>query len=136
MSVYQHINGAEWRNIQVVGDLHGCNTLLMEKLDEVGFDTSRDLLISVGDLTDRGEENVECLALLNQSWFRAVRGNHEQMMLDCLLYDGNDAHWVMNGGSWFFELECDQERQVRSLLPKVAALPPIILAITMRMASQ
>lgn len=65
MSVYQHINGAEWRNIQVVGDLHGCNTLLMEKLDEVGFDTSRDLLISVGDLTDRGEENVECLALLN-----------------------------------------------------------------------
>lgn len=41
MSVYQHINGAEWRNIQVVGDLHGCHSLLMEKLDEAGFDTSR-----------------------------------------------------------------------------------------------
>ncbi|ECI5354329.1 serine/threonine protein phosphatase [Salmonella enterica subsp. enterica] len=126
MSVYQHINGAEWRNIQVVGDLHGCHSLLMEKLDEAGFDTSRDLLISVGDLTDRGEENVECLALLNQPWFRAVRGNHEQVMLDCLLHNGNEAHWIMNGGGWFFELERDQERQVRSLLLKVAALPLII----------
>ena len=29
MSMYQRINGADWRNIFVVGDLHGCYTLLM-----------------------------------------------------------------------------------------------------------
>jgi hypothetical protein len=27
MSIYQRINGADWRNIWVVGDLHGCYTL-------------------------------------------------------------------------------------------------------------
>ncbi|MGF7443988.1 serine/threonine protein phosphatase, partial [Klebsiella michiganensis] len=26
MSIYQRINGADWRNVWVVGDLHGCYT--------------------------------------------------------------------------------------------------------------
>ncbi|HFZ8994370.1 TPA: metallophosphoesterase [Citrobacter freundii] len=130
MSVYQHINGADWRHIYVVGDLHGCHSLLLEKLSEIGFDSTRDLLISVGDLTDRGKENVACLTLLKKPWFRAVRGNHEQMMLDCLLYDGNEAYWIMNGGGWFFALESELEQQVRALLPKVAALPLIIEVAT------
>ncbi|MDX4253824.1 serine/threonine protein phosphatase, partial [Klebsiella pneumoniae] len=29
MSIYQRINGADWSNIWVVGDLHGCYTNLM-----------------------------------------------------------------------------------------------------------
>ncbi len=60
MNLYQRINGADWCNIFVVGDLHGCYTLLMNELDKVSFDPARDLLISVGDLVDRGAENVEC----------------------------------------------------------------------------
>ena len=82
MSMYQRINGADWRNIFVVGDLHGCYTLLMNELEKVSFDPAHDLLISVGDLVDRGAENVECLELITMPWFRAVRGNHEQMMID------------------------------------------------------
>ncbi len=35
-----------------------------EKLETIGFDTKKDLLISVGDLVDRGTENVECLELI------------------------------------------------------------------------
>ncbi len=34
-----------------------------EKLETIGFDTKKDLLISVGDLVDRGTENVECLGI-------------------------------------------------------------------------
>lgn len=64
MNLYQRINGADWCNIFVVGDLHGCYTLLMNELDKVSFDPARDLLISVGDLVDRGAENVECLDLI------------------------------------------------------------------------
>lgn len=130
MIFYQRINGADWRNIWVVGDLHGCHSLLMEKLNSIGFDTKLDLLISVGDLIDRGEENVECLELLSCPWFRAVRGNHEQIMLDSLLYNGNEALWVMNGGGWFFELKGEQERQARALLPQIVALPLIIEVAT------
>lgn len=38
MNLYQRINGADWCNIFVVGDLHGCYTLLMNELDKVSFD--------------------------------------------------------------------------------------------------
>lgn len=47
MSMYQRINGADWRNIFVVGDLHGCYTLLMNELEKVSFDPACDLLTSV-----------------------------------------------------------------------------------------
>ena len=63
---YERIDGSKYRNIWVVGDLHGCYTNLMKKLETIGFDTKKlrdlrvHLLISVGDLVDRGTENVEC----------------------------------------------------------------------------
>ena len=132
MSIYQRINGADWRNIWVVGDLHGCYTNLMNRLDAVGFDPAQDLLVSVGDLIDRGTENVECLDLINQPWFRAVRGNHEQMMLDAIAagYGGKEIHWRQNGGSWYYFLDPEQEILAKSLIPKVAALPLIIEVMT------
>lgn len=126
MSIYQRINGADWRNIWVVGDLHGCYTNLMNRLDAVGFDPAQDLLVSVGDLIDRGTENVECLDLINQPWFRAVRGNHEQMMLDAVMGAGSILHWMQNGGSWFYNLNADQQILAKSLVSKAAALPLII----------
>lgn len=126
MSIYQRINGADWRNIYVVGDLHGCYSLLMSELEHTEFDPARDLLISVGDLIDRGAENVECLDLINQPWFRAVRGNHEQMMLDSLSPHGNVNHWIYNGGNWFFYLNYEQELLAKALLKKVTELPLII----------
>lgn len=124
--IYQRIDGSAYRNIWVVGDLHGCYTLLMSKLDEVGFDTTQDLLISVGDLIDRGSENVECLELLAFPWFRAVRGNHEQMMLDAIGGDGYRAHWLANGGIWYYGLDICDGQFAKSLLPRVEALPLII----------
>ena len=126
--IYQKINGDDWRNVWVCGDLHGCYTNLMNRLDAVGFDPAQDLLISVGDLIDRGTENVECLDLINQPWFRAVRGNHEQMMLDGSVDGGSLAHWMINGGGWYYHAMLDYEQYMRlkSLLPKVAELPLII----------
>lgn len=124
--IYQKINGDEYRSVWAVGDLHGCYTNLMNRLDAVGFDPAQDLLVSVGDLIDRGAENVECLELLTMPWFKAVRGNHEQMMLDGLSEHGNVAHWMSNGGSWFFNLDYDKGRLANALLFKVAELPLII----------
>ncbi|MBJ9837876.1 metallophosphoesterase [Citrobacter portucalensis] len=130
MSIYQRINGADWRNIFVVGDLHGCYTLLMNELEKVSFDPACDLLISVGDLVDRGAENVECLDLITMPWFRAVRGNHEQMMVDGLSKHGNVNHWIANGGGWFFYLDYDKEVLAKALVNKVAELPLIIELVT------
>ena len=30
--MYQRINGSDWRNIWLMGDLHGCFALLMNRL--------------------------------------------------------------------------------------------------------
>ncbi|WP_204314339.1 metallophosphoesterase, partial [Klebsiella aerogenes] len=79
--MYQRINGSDWRNIWLMGDLHGCFALLMGRLRQLRFDPWADLLISVGDLIDRGPQSADCLGLLRCRWFRAVRGNHEQMAL-------------------------------------------------------
>lgn len=130
MSIYQRINGADWLNIFVVGDLHGSYTLLMNELDKRNFDPAVDLLISVGDLVDRGAENVECLDLINQPWFKAVRGNHEQMMLDALVNGGSFGHWMANGAGWWHQLNTEQEVQLDYLLPKVDTLPLIIELVT------
>ncbi|WP_145579762.1 metallophosphoesterase [Yersinia vastinensis] len=127
--IYQKINGADYRRIFVVGDLHGCLNKLNEKLLSVDFDESKDLLISVGDLIDRGEQNVECLDLITQPWFRAVRGNHEQMAIDALASE-EYSHWLANGGIWYFHLDTDEKLLITSLIKQVANLPLIIEVTT------
>ncbi|CAB5620522.1 Serine/threonine-protein phosphatase 1 [Escherichia coli] len=124
--VYHRIDGSRFRKIWVAGDLHGCHTNLMNRLDEIEFSTKEDLLISVGDLIDRGSENVECLEMLQMPWFRAVRGNHEQMMLDALSPNGNVNHWMANGGDWYFRLDYDKERLAKALIELVRQLPYVI----------
>jgi predicted phosphodiesterase len=105
--MYQRIEGGMWRHVWVVSDIHGCYQRLMDELKRRHFNPYEDLLISVGDMIDRGPDSVKSLQLINEKWFRAVRGNHEQMALDSL--DNNDfSLWTMNGGIWFRQLERDQ----------------------------
>ena len=130
LGIYQRIRGDQYRHIWVVGDLHGCHQLLMDRLQQVDFDTQSDLIISVGDLIDRGDQNIECLDLLNEKWFAAIRGNHEQMAIDALLNGGNVNNWIYNGGNWFFLQDYDKEILSRSCLAKAKNLPLIIEVTT------
>lgn len=123
--MYQRIAGEVWRHIWVVGDIHGCYQCLMDELQRRQFMPERDLLISVGDIIDRGPDSVKCLQLLHQNWFRAVRGNHEQMALDSI--KNNDfALWTLNGGMWFTRLEPEQQKLALTLLEECRALSHII----------
>ena len=132
-NVYQAIDGSQYKRIFVVGDLHGCWLDLNEEMYKVQFDTQTDLLISVGDLIDRGTHNIECLELLNQPWFKAVLGNHEQMALDAVTAKPNTAeadmrfaHWFRNGGMWFVEQSVQDIDKTIELFHKVAQLPYLI----------
>ncbi|MHA1056011.1 protein-serine/threonine phosphatase [Enterobacter mori] len=121
--MYQRIEGKNWRHVWVVSDIHGCYQWLMDELQRRHFDPYADLLISVGDIIDRGPDSVKCLQLLHEKWFQAVRGNHEQMALDAL--ESNDfALWAMNGGSWFSTLE--DKTHALTLLEACRDLPHII----------
>ena len=85
----------------VIGDLHGRFTEFTRALRSVNFDPHCDRVLSVGDLIDRGPDSMACLKLLRSHWFFAVRGNHEQMMIDALSGNGDAIEpWTRNGGSW------------------------------------
>jgi len=92
----------------VVGDLHGCYDLFDSKLKEINFDKTKDRMFSVGDLIDRGDQNLQCLALIGQPWFHAVRGNHEDMMIDAVVDRYNTNLWYMNGGDWSYDVAPDE----------------------------
>lgn len=124
--IYLKIDSDQYRHIWAVGDIHGCFDLLSNKLQQIDFDKEKDLLISVGDLIDRGDQNVECLDLINEKWFRAVRGNHEQMAIDALFNGGNVNNWIYDGGNWFFMQDYDNEVLSRACLAKAEQLPLII----------
>lgn len=129
--MYRKIDGSEYQRIFVVGDIHGCYKKLMDALGRVQFERSTDLLLSVGDLADRGLQNIECYELLTTHWFHAVRGNHEQMAID-VLAGGEVDTWIANGGQWFFLLETSKKLLVEQLIRRAEKLPFIIEVNTER----
>lgn len=76
---------------------------LRASLDAVGFDPGAgDRLFSVGDLVDRGPESADVLWWLDQPWFAAIQGNHDDMAArwgrpGCAM---DAALYVQNGGAW------------------------------------
>ncbi|WP_316771880.1 metallophosphoesterase [Pedobacter frigiditerrae] len=62
----------------VIGDIHGCFDELMELTRKIGL-TADDLLISVGDIVDRGNKSKEVYEyLLNRPNSKVLVGNHER----------------------------------------------------------
>lgn len=123
--LYHYLSGEEWRSIYIVGDLHGCRPLLNGQLAMQGFDSKTDLLIAVGDLIDRGPDSLGCLALLNEPWFRSVRGNHEEMALNALSC-GSHKQWMFNGGNWFYQLKGESLQGAKHALNRCRDLPLIL----------
>lgn len=103
----------------VVGDIHGHYTRLMKKLESIGFDSSVDRLFSVGDLVDRGHENEKVVCLIDNKWFSAVRGNHEDMLIESFKNAGRgtqaEIHF-MNGGQWFYGLSSIEQASIAGML--------------------
>lgn len=123
--MYQRIDASQWRAVYIVGDLHGCLREFAQALHGVRFDPLQDLVISVGDVIDRGEDSAGCLALTECRWFRCVLGNHEAMALDAL--DGGDyALWYLNGGSWYTRLAGAARKRAENQLMRLKTFPLII----------
>ena len=66
----------------VVGDIHGYFDTLEHALDRLKFNPAADRLFAVGDLIDRGPQSAAALEWLVADRIAAVRGNHDQGMVD------------------------------------------------------
>lgn len=86
----------------IVGDLDGNYTKLETELTKVNFKPEEDVLISLGDIIDRGENSTQLVNYFQDIGAHVVLGNHEHMMLESLLSRDMFALrlWSQNGGKW------------------------------------
>ena len=87
--------------IFAIGDIHGCSLALDILLSVVPLGDG-DTVVTLGDYCDRGPDTPGVLERLRrlggEQHLVALRGNHDEMMLDARTdKDARDA-WEMNGG--------------------------------------
>ena len=88
----------KYRKRFVIGDIHGKIRQLISVLNLCDF-TEDDLLISLGDLSDRGEDSwsvVELLMRIKNLVF--IKGNHDFHMRNWLYNGHYTTNWFKNGG--------------------------------------
>ena len=104
----------------VVGDIHGCFDELTRLLSEVGF-SPEDVLVSVGDMLDRGPQSWETARFFRDTPNAgAVLGNHEHRVAGTVL--------GTSGPAWTQELTLSliPEAERREWALWLAALPAVI----------
>ena len=99
----------------VVGDMHGNRRALDVILRKIKFNTSNDRLFSVGDLVDRGPENMECLELLKEPWFNHALGNHDFNNLLLYLIETKQFHELSHLPGVDTGIELDQNNYRQTL---------------------
>lgn len=112
MRVVRHALNTTGRDL-VIGDVHATFSVVAAALQGARFNWGADRLFSVGDLVDRGPEPKRALAFLRNPRIHAIRGNHEDMFLECY-QDGIPDEEVLrywtrhNGMSWWMDLSHDE----------------------------
>lgn len=118
----------------VVGDIHGAFDLVLKAMSQAQFNPAVDRLFSVGDLIDRGAGSHRCVKFLAQPYVHAVRGNHEDMLLELYANGEPDPAVVefmasRNGFGWWLSVPAMHRREI---LAAIAELPLAIEIETVR----
>lgn len=88
----------------VIADLHGRYDLLLRAIDIIQSDAAGGTFIVLGDFVDRGPQSREIIehlmagpSVARWKWV-VLQGNHEAMMLTCLMDQSRLGWWIGNGG--------------------------------------
>lgn len=84
----------------VMSDIHGFYIEMREALDKAGFDENNEnhWLVTCGDHFDRGSKPVEVMRYLKSLPRKIlVRGNHEQLLVECCRRGYPGSHDYSNG---------------------------------------
>lgn len=96
--LHRRIDPDDWRNLYVVGDVHGCLRELEALLEELD-PGEEDLLVFVGDLVRKGPNSERVVDLVRSAPnMVSVRGNNEQKLIDgdktVPELDDDDLDWM------------------------------------------
>lgn len=131
MILYKEITVEQDQDLFIIGDLHGCYDLYLKGKNYLGI-RDTDVVVSLGDLTDRGKQNFKCVVEFCRKENRyALCGNHEDMMIKGLL-EGDRRYyecWYQNGGHTVLA-ECDEEGS--TLLATMVEDNPVVLVVNYR----
>lgn len=91
------------KRILAISDIHGCYHELEQLLQLNHYNPKEDQLILLGDYIDRGPEpkrTVAYIMKLVEEGAIALRGNHDQMFLECIFSNNPDKErrYLINGG--------------------------------------
>lgn len=125
--------------IYAIGDVHGCIDQLGRMHDLIGGELDRDppddwRIVHLGDYVDRGPDTRAVLEFLSKAVARdarivALRGNHDQGMLDFLDHGEWNGIFANNGGdatgrSYGLEMEFLPQTARTESARLAAAMPP------------
>jgi serine/threonine protein phosphatase 1 len=113
-----------------MSDIHGCYETFLKMLKRIKF-SNNDILYILGDVVDRGPEPIQALQyIMSKKNIFMIKGNHEVMMLECLLGDDiyNNVLWGQNGGdiTWDQFMYLSEEEQ-NDMLKYLKELPNYII---------
>lgn len=110
------------RRIIIIGDLHGCSGELQALLDRCYYRRGVDVVISVGDLVNKGPGSIEVLRMVAEHDMHAVRGNHDDAALAAYNEFLAGKAPSKDKLKWVAELSA-QEAKVLETLPFSVSLP-------------
>lgn len=73
---------AEHKRVFVIGDLDADLAKFEQALCSVNFNPSTDILFSLGDVIDRGDNSIALLRRFKELGVNMCLGNHEHMLLE------------------------------------------------------
>ncbi|TDL26317.1 Metallo-dependent phosphatase [Rickenella mellea] len=102
------------RRIIIIGDVHGMNNSMHDILSKLHYDSSRDLLIHVGDILAKGtlEGSLAVLSYMTSNNVTGVRGNHDQKVIEWRAWlEQVLAH--KGGQAWLEEMERKSQDELK-----------------------
>lgn len=117
-----------------VGDIHGEIHRLHKLLAQMNFNSNRDVLISVGDIFDRGKQSLQTLQYFygcDRDHIMSVMGNHEHTSSKLIRFGLPLKQWFTNGGGWLSELYDDIEvfNQTKKMIVSYASMLPYAITV-------
>jgi serine/threonine protein phosphatase 1 len=115
----------------VVGDIHGRYDLVEKALKLANFNEHKDRLFCVGDLINRGSLSEQVLEFLARPYVYAIRGNHEEMLLDLYNVEGELSEEMLRyyadgiGMDWWFFVSDDNRLAILEALRKL----PLVMEV-------